>query len=775
MGAFFYYCQMDFYLIIIIALAVLATADLVVGVSNDAVNFLNSAIGSKAISFKTVMIIASLGVAAGAIFSSGLMEVARKGIFNPELFYFDEIMVIFMAVMLTDILLLDFFNTLGLPTSTTVSIVFELLGAAVAISLVKIYMGGASESLMEFINVSKATQIIFGILLSVFIAFTVGAVVQYISRLILTFHFENNPKWMGAVFGGLALTAITYFILAKGIKGTPFADNTYGFLGGASLKDFVATQADRVLGVSWMIWTALSLLATYVLRTDIYKVVIIVGTFSLALAFAGNDLVNFIGVPIAAWQSYEAWKVSGISDELFNMAFLSAKVATPTALLILAGLVMVVTLWLSSKAQEVLKTSIELSRQERTQERFDSNPFSRGLVRAFVGSVRVVEAVTPSILIEKIKVRFTPAKAQRYAKAEDAPAFDNIRASINLTVAAVLISIATSYKLPLSTTYVTFMVAMGTSLADRAWGADSAVYRVAGVLNVIGGWFLTALTAFTACGVVAVLIYVGKLPALLGMFGITVFILLKNYKKHKNNLTESKRERELYMIESSSVQGLIMESAYNVSKMVSRCNDIYLNAINGLAKQNADMLRATKRDVIRLEKEIDKLRTELFYFIQEMDEESVEVSHFYLNLTSILEDMAQSLAYIAKASHKHVSNNHRQLKYSQIKELKETQIDLEELFSEIRFAFDMNDFEAVANILPKKDGLFANIDTKISHQVERTRSKEEKSPKNTTLFFSLMIETKDLIVATNNLIELYYQKFDPKVAPRKMGEHQKER
>src|SRR6056300_268162 len=279
----------NIYLFILVSLAVLATADLVVGVSNDAINFLNSAIGSKAISFRTIMIVASLGIFIGAVFSSGMMEVARKGIFNPSAFYFDEIMVIFMAVMLTDILLLDFFNTLGLPTSTTVSIVFELLGAAVAISLVKIYMGGASESLMEFINVSKATQIIFGILLSVFIAFTVGAVVQYVSRMILTFHFENKPKWMGAVFGGIAMTAITYFILAKGIKGTPFADNTYDFLGGASLKDFVATQAQRVLGISWLLWTALSLLATYILRTDIYKVVIIVGTFSLALAFAGND------------------------------------------------------------------------------------------------------------------------------------------------------------------------------------------------------------------------------------------------------------------------------------------------------------------------------------------------------------------------------------------------------------------------------------------------------------------------------------------------------
>ncbi|MFL2575675.1 MAG: anion permease [Flavobacteriaceae bacterium] len=764
---------MDFYLVIIIALAVLATADLVVGVSNDAVNFLNSAIGSKAISFKTVMIIASLGVAAGAIFSSGLMEVARKGIFNPELFYFDEIMVIFMAVMLTDILLLDFFNTLGLPTSTTVSIVFELLGAAVAISLVKIYMGGASESLMEFINVSKASQIVFGILLSVFIAFTVGAVVQYVSRLILTFNFKDNPKWIGAIFGGIAMTAITYFILAKGIKGTPFADNTYAFLGGMSLKEYIATQSYNVIGISLVLWTSLSMLGVYLFRTDNYKSIIIVGTFSLALAFAGNDLVNFIGVPIAAWQSFEAWKASGVSAELFNMAFLSAKVSTPTFLLIVAGMIMVATLWFSTKAQEVLKTSIDLSRQERTQERFDSNALSRGLVRAFAGSMRSIEAISPSGLKEKVKARFTPPKSQRYTNPKDEPAFDNVRASINLTVAAVLISIATSYKLPLSTTYVTFMVAMGTSLADRAWGADSAVYRVAGVLNVIGGWFLTALTAFTACGIVAVLIYAGKLPALLGMFAVTVFILLKNYKKHKNKLTESKRERDLKISSSSSVQSLILESAKDVSKVISKCNDIYLGSINGLAKQNAEELRKCKKDVFRLGKEIDKLRNELFYFIQELEEENVKASHFYISLISILEDMAQSLEYITKASYKHVHNNHRQLKYSQIKELKETQADLEGLLSDVRFAFDIGGYEALATFTDKKDELFANIDEKINQQVQRTRSKEEKSPKNTTLFFGLMVETKDLIVAPINLIEHYHLHYDPTVAPKKLGNGQK--
>ena len=497
------------------------------------------------------------------------------------------------------------------------------------------------------------------------------------------------------------------------------------------------------------------------------------GTFSLALAFAGNDLVNFIGVPIAAWQSFEAWKASGVSAELFNMAFLSAKVSTPTFLLIVAGMIMVATLWFSTKAQEVLKTSIDLSRQERTQERFDSNALSRGLVRAFAGSMRSIEAISPSGLKEKVKARFTPPKSQRYTNPEDAPAFDNVRASINLTVAAVLISIATSYKLPLSTTYVTFMVAMGTSLADRAWGADSAVYRVAGVLNVIGGWFLTALTAFTACGIVAVIVYTGKLPALIGMFILTGGVLWSNFRKHKVNVAESKRERDLKIISSSSVQSLILESAQDVSKVISKCNDIYLGSINGLARLNAEDLRTSKKEVSRLGKEIDKLRNELFYFIQELEEENVKASHFYISLISILEDMAQSLEYITKASYKHVNNNHRQLKYSQIKELKETQADLEGLLSDVRFAFDINGYEAFATFADKKEELFANIDAKINQQVQRTRSKEEKSPKNTTLFFGLMVETKGLIVATINLIEHYHLHYDPTVTPKKLGDEQK--
>ena len=753
----------NIYLFMLVALAVLALADLIVGVSNDAVNFLNSAIGSKALSFRVIMIVASVGVAAGAIFSSGLMEVARKGIFNPEMFVFSEIMVIFIAVMITDILLLDFFNTLGLPTSTTVSIVFELLGAAVAMALLKIYTGDANEQLIAFINVTKATQIVLGIFLSIVFAFSIGAIVQYISRLFLSFQFQEKPKWMSALFGGMALTAITYFIIIKGIKGTPYAGETLPLLGGMTLGEFAETELIKVSSIGIVFWTLISLI--WVRFWDIYKMVIAVGTFSLALAFAGNDLVNFIGVPIAAWQSYQSWLASGIAPELFSMGGLAAKVATPTIFLFIAGLVMVLTLWTSTKAKKVVKTTIDLSRQDKTEERFESNALSRGLVNAFVRTTGVINRMIPAPIQNLITKQFTqPTLEEAVIKKGDLPAFDNVRASINLTVAAVLISIATSYKLPLSTTYVTFMVAMGTSLADRAWGSDSAVYRVAGVINVVGGWFLTAFIAFTACALLVTFIYFAKLVAIIILLILSAIILYRNYIRSQKENKTLKEEDELYMTEAGSVQGLIAESAYNVSRMVSRANEIYKNTIHGLATENVDTLKKNKRSVKKLENEISTLRDQLYYFIKELDEDSVKASKFFIGLIDCLEDMCQSLGLLNKKCQKHISNKHKKIKYTQIKALKTIENELEDLFSEIRFTFDLNDFDQIKDILPKKENLFNSINNCIQDQVSRTRT-EESSPKNTTLFFGILSETKDLIGSTMNLIELYYIEYDSEIDP----------
>ena len=749
--------NMDVYFIMIVALAFLAIGDLVVGVSNDAVNFLNSALGSKAISVRKIMILASLGVLVGSVFSSGMMEVARKGIFNPEMLLFSEIMIIFMAVMITDILLLDFFNTLGLPTSTTVSIVFELLGAAVAVSLIKISgLGSEFSDLVNYINVEKASQIILGILLSVFIAFSIGALVQFISRTLLSYNYEQKSKWVGSVFGGVALTSISYFILMKGIKGTSFAKESYDVLDGSTISSFLETEVLMISIVSFILLSLISYLLIFLLRVNIYKLIIGVGTFSLALAFAGNDLVNFIGVPIAAWQSYEAWIASGVPADMFSMEVLSTKVPTPNLLLFLAGMVMVVTLWISSKARKVTKTEIDLARQRDTKERFQPNFISRGLVRFSYNIANYTSLIVPRKLREKINAQFEVPKIEMSSnKAVELPAFDMIRASVNMMVAAILISIATSFKLPLSTTYVTFMVAMGTSLSDRAWGSESAVYRVAGVLNVIGGWFFTAFIAFTAAGVIAFLIHLGGPTAIAILIFIALLILVRNYVSHKKELDEEKNSDALTKAESKSIQGVIDESRSNISKASKRIKKIYSQSIQGLATGNLDNLKKNRKVVAKYSEEIDDLRNDLFYFIKNLDESTIKgASNFYINVLTYLQDIAESLQYISKITYKHINNNHRNLTFNQIRELQEIESELSTLFDEIQIIFSKNNLLELSKVIGKKQDLYLSLKGKIDAQIQRIKE-EESSPKNTTLYFSTLIESKNLVEKTMDLLETY--------------------
>ena len=749
--------NMDVYFIMIVALAFLAIGDLVVGVSNDAVNFLNSALGSKAISVRKIMILASLGVLVGSVFSSGMMEVARKGIFNPEMLLFSEIMIIFMAVMITDILLLDFFNTLGLPTSTTVSIVFELLGAAVAVSLIKISgLGSEFGDLVNYINVEKASQIILGILLSVFIAFSIGALVQFISRTLLSYNYEQKSKWVGSVFGGVALTSISYFILMKGIKGTSFAKESYDVLDGSTISSFLETEVLMISIVSFILLSLISYFLIFLLRVNIYKLIIGVGTFSLALAFAGNDLVNFIGVPIAAWQSYEAWIASGVPADMFSMEVLSTKVPTPNLLLFLAGMVMVVTLWISSKARKVTKTEIDLARQRDTKERFQPNFISRGLVRFSYNLANYTSLIVPRKLREKINAQFEVPKIEMSSnKAVELPAFDMIRASVNMMVAAILISIATSFKLPLSTTYVTFMVAMGTSLSDRAWGSESAVYRVAGVLNVIGGWFFTAFIAFTAAGVIAFLIHLGGPTAIAILIFIALLILVRNYVSHKKELDEEKNSDALTKAESKSIQGVIDESRSNISKASKRIKKIYSQSIQGLATGNLDNLKKNRKVVAKYSEEIDDLRNDLFYFIKNLDESTIKgASNFYINVLTYLQDIAESLQYISKITYKHINNNHRNLTFNQIRELQEIESELSTLFDEIQIIFSKNNLLELSKVIGKKRDLYLSLTGKIDAQIQRIKE-EESSPKNTTLYFSTLIESKNLVEKTMDLLETY--------------------
>lgn len=733
----------------IFALALLAVADLVVGVSNDAVNFLNSAIGSKAISFKKIMIIASLGVFIGAVFSSGMMEVARKGIFMPSKFYFDEIMFIFMAVMIGDILLLDFFNTLGMPTSTTVSIVFNLLGAAVVMALIKIGMSDTETAadLVNYINTEKAKQIISGILLSVVISFTVGMLVQWISRLVFSFQYEKKVKNFGFVFAGICLTAIGYFIFFKGLKGTPF----YG-----DIKDFLAQNSFLVIGLMLAFWTLLMFIIDKVFKINVLIIVIGVGTFGLALAFAGNDLVNFIGVPMAAYHSYEAWSVSGIPASEFSMEILSEKVPTEPGLLFIAGAIMVITLAFSKKARTVADTSIDLSRQGDGSERFQPNILSRSIVKGSTKLVSVVNTILPAAVQTKITNSFqTPAIEISEEKAKALPAFDMIRASINLAVAGILISIATSMKLPLSTTYVTFMVAMGTSLADRAWGRESAVYRVAGVVNVIGGWFFTAFSAFTFAGILTYIIYMGRGAAVAILLLFAGVLVVRNYLSHKKKANAQSDHSSLKKSASQTVQGIIEESADNVAKSIYRTTSIFNGVVDGLSNQDTGALKKMRKRVGKFEDEVESLRNHLFYFIKNLDETSVRGSNFYIMVLANLTDVVQSLEFIAKKSFKHIDNNHKPLSKSQISDLNEIQTIFDGMLVSVEQAFTSKSFGDLSTCLDQEDAILALISDKIDAQIARTR-KEEVSPKNTTLYFNLLLETKDLVKAVMRLVEEYH-------------------
>ena len=738
----------NIYLIMLIALAILAIADLVVGVSNDAVNFLNSAIGSKAVSFKTIMIVASVGIAFGALSSSGMMEVARKGIFVPEKFYFDEIMIIFMAVMLTDILLLDFFNTLGLPTSTTVSIVFELLGAAFCMTFIK--LSGNSDTLLhlgEYINSDKAIEIITGILLSVVIAFTVGALVQFFTRLLLTFNFEKRPTWNSAVFSGISTAAITYFIIIKGLKSADFVQGAF--------LDWANANVLAFIGLSFVLWFIISYILIKAFKLNVYVMIIVLGTFALAMAFAGNDLVNFIGVPMAAYNSYEIWQASGEAASNFTMESLAEKVPTQPLLLLSAGIVMILTLFFSKKARRVVKTSVDLSRQDEGQERFKANALSRALVRGAMTLNKGFVAILPHEAKKYIETKFTKPKITTRVAAIDMPAFDLVRAAVNLMIASVLISAATSLKLPLSTTYVTFMVAMGTSLADRAWGSESAVYRVAGVLNVIGGWFMTAISAFTAAAIMAFILYKGGSIALFLLFAAAIALLVRNYMNHKKRSEAEAEEGRLMRAVSNSIQGIINESTTNIASAFKRGSKVYVGTIEGLAKVDLGKLKKSKKGIAKLNAEVEELRNSLYYFIKNLDETHVQASRFYIDVLGYLQDVTQSIDFVTTSSYNHLNNNHKGLKFTQLKDPKEIEEKLDKLFSRIEDTFKAKNFDDLLSILEEKQNLLDSVSQKIEKQVERTRA-ADSSPKNTMLYFSILQETEDLIKATMNLLEHYY-------------------
>ncbi len=741
---------MNIFLVLIAILLILAVIDLVVGVSNDAINFLNSALGSKAFSFKTIMITASLGIFIGAVFSSGMMEVARKGIFNPSMFSFHDIMVVFLAVMLADILLLDIFNSLGMPTSTTVSIVFDLLGAAVAIGLVKTLEESADLGKVAlYINSSSALKIISGILLSVVIAFTVGAIVQYLSRLIFTFQYDVKKRTLStAVFGGISIAAITYFIILKGLKGTDF----YG-----DIKHFIHNYTTYIILVSLILWTLISYVLIKFFQINILKIIILLGTFSLALAFAGNDLVNFIGVPIAGYNSYEAWLASGQDSHQFMMDVLGKKVPTPMLFLIGAGTIMVLTLWTSSKAKKVAKTALDLSAQGDKEEKFQPNPVSRALVKAAMGMNKAFTTVLPQSTIQWIDSRFrTPALVVK----KDMPEFDLVRASVNLLVAAILISIATSMKLPLSTTYVTFMVAMGASLADRAWGRESAVYRIAGVLSVIAGWFMTALFAFVIAFTLALLIYKFDFYLAIAMFFAELYMLYRSQKKHNAEVAEEKEEIFDFeegngeLDEQKSTEILIAESLKNINKVIGYINKLYANTIDGLKSYNLDLLKKNDKNVKKLYKQGNKLRDKLYYIIKANKNKDIVISNNYIKLLDKIQDLIQSMHFVSKMSKEYVDNAHSELTDEQKQDLENLRNVMVQLMNDMQIALTRRDMQQLRRLY-KTSHLDTAIEKAINNQVIRIQ-KDESSSKNSRLYLSLLLETKDIEESLIKLLRIIF-------------------
>ncbi len=746
------------YVVMLVVLGILAVLDLVVGVSNDAVNFLNSAIGSKAVSFRTIMIVASIGVAVGALFSSGMMEIARSGIFVPSMFTFNDVMIIFLAVMITDILLLDVFNSMGLPTSTTVSIIFELLGAAICLGLYHIYISeDSTQSLGSYINTKKASEIVFSILLSVGLSFGLGSLVQYISRLIFTFHFEKRLKYIGALFGGIAITSITFFILIKGLKGVSFIDKeTYAWIQENQLT---------IIGINFAFFTVLSQVLMSVFKVNILRIIIIIGTFALALAFAGNDLVNFIGVPIAAFNSYEIFTSSGVSgDQLMMGALADENIVAPFYFLALAGLVMVITLWTSKKAKTVIETEMSLSRQNDGVEKFTPNSLSRFVVRIGVYFGQAINYFLPNSVQIKIDKKFEKPEVKG-KKRKDEPAFDMVRASVNLMIASILISIGTSLKLPLSTTYVTFMVAMGSSFADRAWDRESAVYRVAGVFNVIGGWFVTALVAFLGAFIMTFILKIGEVFAFIGLIVLMAIFLYRSSRRHSKKQKEADELVKLKREDIVTINEIINESSMQISRVIGTTNKVYSDVIDNLGLQDLAKLKENKKALKKLEKEVDELKSNVYYFIKNLDETSVEASKFYIMILGYLQDMIQSLAFITQSSYAHINNNHKQLKFNQIRDLKSIDNDVQKLFNNIETIFENKNFEKLSEVLKEKASILENVSSLIQKQITRIRT-VETSPKNSKLYFALLLETNDLIKATMNLLELF-QEFNIHVKNKK--------
>jgi len=729
-----------YYILIVAVLFLLAISDLIVGVSNDAVNFLNSAIGSKAAPFKIILAIAAIGVLVGAVFSNGMMEVARKGIFNPEFFGFSEIMIIFLAVMLTDILLLDFFNTIGLPTSTTVSIVFELLGSAVAVSIYKVSRSvDGIHQVSDYINVNSSVMIIVGIFLSVVIAFSVGMIVQWIVRLAFSFNVKKTFKYWTGIWGGFAITAILFFLLIKGAKGSTLIS--------ADMLESIKENTLKVLLISFVGWTLLFQLLTLFTRVNVMKITVLVGTFALAMAFAGNDLVNFIGVPLAGFESFKAFMASGSGDPSgFMMTALQEKVNTPIYFLIAAGMIMVLTLRFSKKAKSVTATSIDLSRQGEGKERFASSGLARFLVRQAVVTSNGVAKIIPPAVTRFVQDRFNEEKNQ---DAKDPKmAFDLVRASVNLVVASILIAIGTSLKLPLSTTYVTFMVAMGTSLADGAWGRESAVYRITGVLTVIGGWFFTAFSAFLAAFLIASLIFFGKLPVILILIALSIFILLRTHAFHKRRAEKQARVEREY---SSATKEVLKSCDSEVKSTINKVSKILFMTYTGLLKEKHKELKKLRKEAKALNKEIKAIRESIPDTLRKFEERELETGHHYVQVVAYLKEMSNSLLHVVQPAYNHLDNNHT-LDKEQLDTIKNFNEKSGEFFEFLIAILKNRKYDNLDELVKRRDEMI-HMANEILVQRIKILKKTQKGVKISVTYMEMLSETKNLFLNSVHLVK----------------------
>ena len=741
---------MDIFSILILILFAIAVADLIVGVSNDAVNFLNSAIGSRVAPLRTILIVASLGILLGSTFSSGMMEIARNGLFNPGYFTFREVLYIFLAVMLTDIILLDIYNSFGLPTSTTVSLVFELLGAAFIAGILTSLDKGIEWSVIPFkdiLNFSSAITIVTGIFLSIFLAFIVGSIIQHISRIVFTFSLKESLKKYGAIFSGLAITTIFYFLLIKGAKGSSFITDEQ--------VKWVMANTWPINFVSFVVWSMIIQLLMWFTTINPLRIVVLLGTFALAMAFAGNDLVNFIGVAVGGLAAFQAWSTSGVSPDQFNMSVLSEKIATPTWILLLAGLVMIITLWTNAKSRKVTETEVSLGRQDDGDERFKSTWVSRLLVGGAIYMGKFIELAVPTSWSKSLSKRFAKDEKSEKEKEKDKPSFDLVRAAVNLLVSSVLIAYGTSQKLPLSTTFVTFMVAMGSSFADQAWGRESAVYRVAGVMQVIAGWLVTAIIAFSSSALLVFILYKTGVSGVFVLAGLAAFLLIRSHFIFARREKEESATNQVFSRDPESLTQVIDESKEVTVKNLRLAGKVYSTSIDALAKEKKNAISKSLEKIQQLREQNSKLQNKIIKYVRKMPKGNLPASRLYILMFDHMQDLYQSVQLISESCIDHLSNFHSQPSKEFLKASEEIEKGLTVYINLVTDGIAASSYKNSDTLAEKHDTL-SNLIHKTIDRVIAEIQRGEVGNRIGLLQTKILLETKDILATIHHMYMLYY-------------------